>query len=748
MNKSLILQILINIFFICGCYAISSDKKSIKDHPDLGLNGKITWIDSVNIRVEYDWSDDSQLLDWVMTNGSTLIRENGGVTINGGDVAVRAMIWKQGIKCSKILVENAAPLSTAGHLNFYCNLSSFTGEHYRPNPGLGAVLATYKNFWTQDGIKEGDIGAPFLVVDVVRDYEFNVSASGMTIKSSIDDIAYSSNNPCNPESGRKIALGGWGGNTRWGKLTIEGDISIPWHDEPVPYNYMNIQSNGPVFEPVIEVVGDPVIEWIFHDSTTNTSVSPKKYYGSEGSRHNYLKVTPWSALTGINIGYDASDGGYGNFDMVANQNVLGFQNLELAKSSLKYICANYNPIAELDLTGFTALEFIELYKCKKLINLILKSHPVLERLCVEDCSLDSLDISGCNGLKDLRAALNNCISIKWGSTGEKVWHICIRDNPQLKENIPDLTQFPVLRELLTWNNNQTGTFVCHSPIIQIIESYRNHYTSADISGCTSLTRFSLSGNKLASINLDAAGKLINVRLKDCGLIESQTDYVLSTLDNAGQSDGYLDLEENEAPSEEGLEHLNNLKSKAWTIFVTIVPVNGIHVLGEGGKNSIAANNGTLQLNADVIPANATDKTVTWSVENITGQAEISTTGLVTAITNGTVKARATANDGTGVYATLIINITNQTVSVDHSPFGSEKNESLKITVTRYEIKTHLNDYYFSWKAVLYNLKGEAVLSKYVESNTLVFDISSLSPGIYFQVLSKGENFIHAKVIKP
>ncbi len=66
--------------------------------------------------------------------------------------------------------------------------------------------------------------------------------------------------------------------------------------------------------------------------------------------------------------------------------------------------------------------------------------------------------------------------------------------------------------------------------------------------------------------------------------------------------------------------------------------------------------GAFSSRATVSPANATNKSVTWSVVNGTGQATISATGLVTAITNGTVTARATANDGSGVFGTLVITI--------------------------------------------------------------------------------------------
>ncbi len=594
MRRILISLLLFNISLILWC----------QDHPDLKINGEVTWIDSTHIKVEYDWHDDSQLLDWVTTNGSTLVRENGYVTItNGGTTSVRAMIWKQGIKCSRIIAKDAAPLSSAGHLNFYSNLISFTGN-YLPNPGLGAVLATLKNFWTYDGAEAGTIGAPYLEVGVARDYEYTASPTGITIKSSVNEVVYSYNVPCVLALDRKIALGGWAGNTKWGKITIEGEVTVPWQYEPIPSDVINIQTNGASFAPVIEVTGTPVIEWIFDDSTTSSSATPVKDYSSTGSRHNYLKVTPWSSLIGINVGYDASDGGYGDFAMVAGQDVLGFKNLTLAKSSLQYLCASNNlQMTELDLREFTALKFVELFECKNLSKMRLDYHPVMERICVEDCNLDSLDLSGCAALEDLRGALNNYTFINWESIGQSLWHICIRDNPQITVNLPALTQFPVLRELLNWNTNQAGAFICHSTVIQVIDAYNNHYTSAEISGCTNLRRLYLSGNKLATLDIGTATYLTNVQLKDCGLTESQVDYILYTLDGVGRFNGYLDLTNNEVPSSVGLVNLESLKGKGWTVFIT--PVTGIENIEEDSESM------TLVVNSDELKILLTEGFNSW-----------------------------------------------------------------------------------------------------------------------------------------
>ena len=95
----------------------------------------------------------------------------------------------------------------------------------------------------------------------------------------------------------------------------------------------------------------------------------------------------------------------------------------------------------------------------------------------------------------------------------------------------------------------------------------------------------------------------------------------------------------------------------------MVPVTSISVTGEGGISTITKNNGSLKLIAAISPANATNKTVTWTLVNGTGQATLNSSGVVRAESNGTVTVRATANDGSGVYGILTITISNQIVRV-------------------------------------------------------------------------------------
>lgn len=74
-----------------------------------------------------------------------------------------------------------------------------------------------------------------------------------------------------------------------------------------------------------------------------------------------------------------------------------------------------------------------------------------------------------------------------------------------------------------------------------------------------------------------------------------------------------------------------------------IAVTTVTVTGEGNATTITVDMGTLQMYAHIDPHDATNQTVVWSVTNGTGSASISATGLLTAITDGTVTVKATSN---------------------------------------------------------------------------------------------------------
>jgi uncharacterized protein YjdB len=73
---------------------------------------------------------------------------------------------------------------------------------------------------------------------------------------------------------------------------------------------------------------------------------------------------------------------------------------------------------------------------------------------------------------------------------------------------------------------------------------------------------------------------------------------------------------------------------------------------------------TLNMYAEILPENALYKKFKWSVENGTGTATINASGVLSGTTAGTVTVKATAVDGSAVYGTKLITITEPVVPVE------------------------------------------------------------------------------------
>ncbi len=93
--------------------------------------------------------------------------------------------------------------------------------------------------------------------------------------------------------------------------------------------------------------------------------------------------------------------------------------------------------------------------------------------------------------------------------------------------------------------------------------------------------------------------------------------------------------------------------------VSIGGLVGITVATQGSVPAVITTpGGTLQMVANVFPATAS-QSVTWSIVPGTGTANVSATGLVSAVTNGTVYAKATAVQDVTVKDSLLVTISNQ-----------------------------------------------------------------------------------------
>lgn len=97
-----------------------------------------------------------------------------------------------------------------------------------------------------------------------------------------------------------------------------------------------------------------------------------------------------------------------------------------------------------------------------------------------------------------------------------------------------------------------------------------------------------------------------------------------------------------------------------------IKVEELIVMGEN-SNQITTSGGSMQMNLTVRPSFASYKDVNWETENIDGDANISVSGILTAIKDGKVKVKANAKDGSGVKGETIVNISNQGPKIPENP---------------------------------------------------------------------------------
>lgn len=88
-----------------------------------------------------------------------------------------------------------------------------------------------------------------------------------------------------------------------------------------------------------------------------------------------------------------------------------------------------------------------------------------------------------------------------------------------------------------------------------------------------------------------------------------------------------------------------------------IPVKSVTVEALEGTQNVTPGH-ILHMTAGILPKDATNQSVTWSVINGTGVASISADGVLLGEQTGTVTIRATANDGSNAYGEIPLEIVN------------------------------------------------------------------------------------------
>jgi len=151
----------------------------------------------------------------------------------------------------------------------------------------------------------------------------------------------------------------------------------------------------------------------------------------------------------------------------------------------------------------------------------------------------------------------------------------------------------------------------------------------------------------------------------------------------------------------------------WNGSADQVPVSSIHLNPEGGVTTIKTGE-TLQFTANVLPADATNKSVTWSVLDETGHATISVNGLLTGVSEGTVNVLATSCDGTNITSSKQVVITNTEVLISSLVVTAEGHKTSMNVGDTLRCTAEVVPYSASNKRILWsvsNQTGMAVVSQ-------------------------------------
>ena len=173
-----------------------------------------------------------------------------------------------------------------------------------------------------------------------------------------------------------------------------------------------------------------------------------------------------------------------------------------------------------------------------------------------------------------------------------------------------------------------------------------------------------------------------------------------------------------------------------------VLVTNLNILTANNQTEITLINGTLQMILTVAPGNATNQTVTWTVTNQTGQATIDANGLLTAVANGTVLVKATANDGSGEIAE--IEITINMAEIDSSGIDDNEDHVIRIYPNPFINEITINSTLNGTVTIL-DLSGKVVYQSATANQTIQLD--HLDSGIYILVLASNSKLYTQKIIK-
>lgn len=164
--------------------------------------------------------------------------------------------------------------------------------------------------------------------------------------------------------------------------------------------------------------------------------------------------------------------------------------------------------------------------------------------------------------------------------------------------------------------------------------------------------------------------------------------------------------------------------------------------------AISTPGGTLPLEATIYPATQ-NQDVIWSVVNVTGQASISATGVVTAEANGTVWAKATSVADVSQSDSILVTITLQDLSLDDVYASMDLNVFPNPTSDVVTLKSTQEHGRLSLQVL--DITGKVLVTRAIQQQELqggvTLDMTTFASGMYYIRLSGEDSHVTRSVIK-
>lgn len=322
-----------------------------------------------------------------------------------------------------------------------------------------------------------------------------------------------------------------------------------------------------------------------------------------------------------------------------------------------------------DLTGIEEFTAITILDCgnNQLTSLNVSQNTALTELYCPYNQIASLDVTQLTSLLELYCTTNLIPSLDVSNNSGLTILECNNNNLSTL----DVTQNTNLMNLSCASNSLSVLDISANTSLILLDCQNDQITSLDVSNNVNLTNLFCAGNQMMFLDVSQNPNLVqfncgvNPQLSLLNIQNGNNTNIISF--NASLTNNLTCIQVDDV----AWSTTNWLGVDPTASFSTNCAggalVNSIIVQGLMGATTIDTPAGTLQMEAFVLPANASDPSYTWSVANGTGAATIDANGLLTAIADGTVNAIASANDASGVTGSIEITLSNQTTGLSEMP---------------------------------------------------------------------------------